>query len=91
MNCSAKDAYEDARLPKKGKVYTFTKDYLYPSVDPPTVMAVADMDKYGRFYGQLVDCDPDSVRIGMEVELTVRKFHEGDEFYNYFWKLRPAE
>jgi len=89
--CNAKDEFEDAKLPRKGKIYTFAKDFLYPSPDPPTVMAVADMDGGGRFYGQLMDCDPAQVKIGMSVELTFRRFHEGGGFYNYFWKLRPVE
>jgi 3-hydroxy-3-methylglutaryl CoA synthase len=91
QKCNAKDEYEDAKLPRSGKIYTFAKDHLYPSPDPPTVMAVVDMDGGGRFYGQLTDCDPAQVKIGMPVELTFRRFHQGDGFYNYFWKLRPQE
>jgi 3-hydroxy-3-methylglutaryl CoA synthase len=91
QKCNAKDEYEDAKLPRRGKIYTFAKDYLFPSPDPPTVMAVADMDGGGRFYGQLTDCDPTQVKIGMPVELTFRRFHQGEGFYNYFWKLRPME
>lgn len=91
LKCNAKDEYEDVKLPKRGKVYTFAKDHLFPSPDPPTLMVVVDMDGGGRFYGQLTDCDPTQVNIGMPVELTFRRFHQGDGFYNYFWKLRPLE
>jgi hydroxymethylglutaryl-CoA synthase len=91
LKCSAKDDYEDAKLPRKGRIYTLAKDYLFPNPDPPTVMAVADMEGGGRFYGQVTDCDPARVKIGMEVELTFRRFHQGEGFYNYFWKLRPQE
>jgi len=91
LKCSAKDEYEDVKLPRKGKIYTLAKDYLFPNPDPPTVMAVADMEGGGRFYGQMTDCDPAQVKIGMGVELTFRKFHEGEGFYNYFWKLRPTD
>jgi len=91
LKCNAKDEYEDVKLPKRGKVYTFAKDHLFPSLDPPTLMVVVDMDGGGRFYGQLTDCDPTQVKIGMPVELTFRRFHQGDGFYNYFWKLRPLE
>lgn len=91
QKCNAKDEYEDAKLPRRGKIYTFAKDHLFPSPDPPTVMAVVDMDGGGRFYGQLTDCDPAQVKIGMPVELTFRRFHQGEGFYNYFWKLRPME
>jgi len=91
LKCSAKDEYEDVKLPRQGKIYTLAKDYLFPTPDPPTVMAVADMEGGGRFYGQMTDCDPARVRIGMAVELTFRRFHQGGGFYNYFWKLRPIE
>jgi hydroxymethylglutaryl-CoA synthase len=91
QNCNAKDEYEDAKLPRRGKIYTYAKDYLFPSPDPPTVMAVVDMDGGGRFYGQLTDCDPAQVKIDLPVELTFRRFHQGDGFYNYFWKIRPME
>jgi 3-hydroxy-3-methylglutaryl CoA synthase len=91
QNCTAKDQYEDAKLPRRGKIYTFAKDHLFPNPDPPTVMAVVDMDGGGRFYGQLTDCVPGQVKIGMPVELTFRRFHQGDGFYNYFWKLRPLD
>lgn len=91
QKCNAKDDYQDARLPRTGKVYTFAKDHLYPSLDPPTVMVVVDMDGGGRFYGQLTDNDPAQVKIGMPVEMTFRRFHQGGGFYNYFWKLRPID
>ncbi len=91
LQCSAKDDFEDAKLPRRGKIYTFAKDFLFPNPDPPTVMAVVEMEGGGRFYGQVTDCDPAQIRIGMPVELTFRRFHQGDGFYNYFWKLRPAE
>lgn len=91
LKCCAKDEYEDVKLPRRGKIYTLAKDYLFPNPDPPTVMAVADMEGGGRFYGQVTDCDPAQVEIGMSVELTFRKFHQGEGFYNYFWKLRPTE
>jgi len=91
IKCYAKDEFDDFQLPRTGKVYTFAKDHLFPSPDPPTIMAVVDMEGGGRFYGQLTDVDPAQVKIGMPVELTFRRFHQGDGFYNYFWKLRPQE
>ncbi len=91
LKCNSKDDYQNVKLPRNGKVYTLAKDYLFPSADPPTVMAVADMEGGGRFYGQVTDCDPAQVKIGTAVELTFRRFHQGGGFYNYFWKLRPSE
>jgi 3-hydroxy-3-methylglutaryl CoA synthase len=80
----------DHRLSRRGRVFTFTRDHLVPSPDPPTVMVAADLVGGGRFYAQLTDCDPEQVAIGMPVELTFRRLHEGDQYVNYFWKFRPA-
>jgi 3-hydroxy-3-methylglutaryl CoA synthase len=86
--CSGK-ALPEHRLSRRGRVFTFTKDHLVPSPDPPTVMVAADLEGGGRFYTQLTDGDPDSVTFDMPVELTFRRFHEGSGLANYFWKFRP--
>ena len=36
-----------------------------------------------------IDNPEENVKIGMRVELTLRKCHEGKEFKNYYWKCRP--
>ncbi len=87
--CSATE-FEEYRLARRGRVFTFTKDHLVPSPDPPTVMVAADLEGGGRFYTQMTDCDPASVDFDMPVELTFRRFHEGGELVHYFWKFRPV-
>ena len=57
--CSGKELGEH-RLSRRGRVFTFTKDHLVPSPDPPTVMLAADLEGGGRFYTQMTDADPDS-------------------------------
>jgi hydroxymethylglutaryl-CoA synthase len=86
--CSGKDLGE-YRLGRRGRVFTFTRDHLVPSPDPPTVMVAADLEGGGRFYTQMTDVAPAAVEIGTPVELTFRRFHEGGELVNYFWKFRP--
>ena len=80
----------DHRLARRGKVFTFTRDHLVPSPDPPTIMAAADLEGGGRFYAQVTDVDPATVDVDMPVELTFRRLHEGEDYVNYFWKLCPA-
>lgn len=87
--CSS-DRLADHKLGRRGRVYTFTKDHLVPSPDPPTVMVAADLEGGGRFYAQLTDCDPAAVAVDMPVVLTFRRLHEGEDLGNYFWKFRPA-
>jgi 3-hydroxy-3-methylglutaryl CoA synthase len=87
--CSSK-RLADHKISRRGKVFTFAKDHLVPSPDPPTVMVSADLEGGGRFYAQLTDCDPAAVDFEMPVELCFRRIHEGEGLINYFWKFRPA-
>ncbi len=87
-NCDSQE-FEIIDLSKRGKIYTFTKDYLNPVPIQPLVMAVVELDGGGRFYGQMTDLNPQDVNIGMDVRLTFRRLHEGGEFTNYFWKIIP--
>lgn len=86
--CSSK-RLADLKLSRRGRIFTFTKDHLVPNPDPPTVMVSADLEGGGRFYGQLTDCNPQTVDFDMPVELCFRRIHEGEGFINYFWKFRP--
>lgn len=87
--CETKDAFEPYKLARRGRIVTFSKDRLYPGPESPTVMAVIDLDGGGRLFTQVTDCDPEALRIGVEVELTLRKFHEAKGYTHYFWKARP--
>jgi 3-hydroxy-3-methylglutaryl CoA synthase len=86
--CGAKDNFTEMKLARRGTVVTFTKDTLVPSPDPPTTMVTVDLEGGGRIYCQLTDTDASAVQVGMTVEATFRKYHEGEDFNNYFWKFR---
>ncbi|MEE9274540.1 MAG: 3-oxoacyl-[acyl-carrier-protein] synthase III C-terminal domain-containing protein, partial [bacterium] len=88
--CGEADAWEEVKLGRRGKIFTFVHDHLVPSPEGYVSMISADLEGGGRFYGQMADGDKENVAIGGEVELTFRLLHEGEGFYNYFWKLRPA-
>jgi len=78
------------KLSRRGRVFTFTRDFLVPTPDPPTVVVSSDLEGGGRFFAQLTDADPATVTVDMPVELTFRRIHEGEDLVNYFWKFRPA-
>ena len=86
--CSGTEFAEHA-LARRGRIFTFTRDHLVPTPDPPTVMAAADLEDGARFYTQVTDCDAATVAVDLPVELTFRRFHEGGDLVNYFWKFRP--
>lgn len=89
--CQSKDNYEPVRMAgMKGKLDTFSRDVLSLSLDPPTVVSVVNLEGGARFAGQMTDRDPEAVKLGMDVELTLRKFHEAEGYPNYFWKCQPV-
>jgi 3-hydroxy-3-methylglutaryl CoA synthase len=90
IECAHPGGLEEVKLSRRGRLFTFTNDYLFESPDPPTTHGVVDLDGGGRLYCQLTDCEPDRVEIDMPLELTFRRIHEGGGFHNYFWKARPA-
>jgi uncharacterized OB-fold protein len=77
-------------LARRGRLFTFTKDFLYIAPVEPTVMAVVDLEGGGRFLCQMTDVDPAAVEIGMEVELVLRRMREGAGDHYYYWKCRPV-
>jgi 3-hydroxy-3-methylglutaryl CoA synthase len=92
MWCQAKDQLEEVRISdKKGELFTFSLDDRATfALDLPNVFSVVNLEGGGRVYGQMTDRDPSQVKVGMPIELTFRKFHEGSGFHNYSWKCRPV-
>lgn len=90
LYCQAKDQCEEVRLAEmRGKLYTFCKDHLAQSIDPPVITSIVNLDGGVRFYGQMTDRDPDKIEVDMPMELTFRKMQEAEGFNSYFWKCRP--
>jgi len=88
--CKAQDKFEEIRLSdKKGKLFTFSMDERATEIDLPKVLSVIDIDGGGRFYTALTDRDTSKVEVGIPVEFTFRKIHDGSGIHNYFWKARP--
>jgi len=90
MYCQSKDQFEEVRLAdRRGKLFTYSKDNLGPSLDSPIILCIIDFDDGGRFYAQMTDRDPDKIELEMPVELTFRWMHSERGIRNYYWKCRP--
>lgn len=88
--CRAKDAYEEIPLSEcRGRLFTYTLDYLAGQTDPPLIQSVVDLEPGCRVYTSMTDADPADIRLEMEVEMTFRRIRKAEGFYNYFWKCRP--
>ena len=89
-SCFAKDDFEPMRLSDRtGRVVTYTFDFFFPTPDPPTIVTVTEIDG-ARVHLQLVDTSPKETRIGLPVEPTFRRIHQGGGRPNYYWKARPV-
>ena len=91
--CRADDQMEPIKLALKGSIFTYTLDHLVGGayMNTPVPRCVIDLDGGGRVLLNMTEIEnpEENVKIGMEVELTFRKEHEGGDFKNYYWKCRP--
>jgi len=90
ISCKNHDSLQEVALERTGSVFTFTRDHLYAAADSPTIMSVVDVEQGGRLYLQMTDVDPEDVRVGDPVVLTLRRRKEGPTMHHYYWKCRPA-
>jgi uncharacterized OB-fold protein len=76
---SAKTEYQ--RMSGRGKVYTFTVTYQNQAPgfrdELPYVMAYVQLDEGPRILTNIVHTDPQTVKIGMPVEVVFEDFDEG--------------
>jgi 3-hydroxy-3-methylglutaryl CoA synthase len=88
--CQSKDNFEKVKLTRKGTIYTFTNDYIRSGGAQPVPWCVIDLQNGGRIFLTMTDCEPTKVKIGQEVDIVFRIYHDGGGFRNYYWRCRPA-
>jgi len=96
INCRARDNHDEVKIASRGRVFTFSHDYLYAhglipgdGISPGT-RVMADMEDGCRIWLEMVDCEIDEVEIGMPVELTFRLLHDKGGYRFYSWRARPV-
>ena len=90
VECGAKDQFDDYPFyDKRGTIYSYTKDNLAASLDPPLTVAIVDFEGGGRAAFEMTDRDPREVKVGMPVALTFRKLFYERGIHNYYWKAIP--
>ncbi len=95
MMCSEKDNYEEVKLARKGKVFSFTHDYLQgcggvpgDGINPCT-RVIVDLEDGCRMWREMSDNTLQEVKIDTPVELTFRLIRKTDGFPYYGWRVRP--
>jgi len=90
--CGAIDQMEDYRFSDRtGVIFTYTGDNLAASIDPPSIYGLIDFDGGGRYWFDFTDCELESIKVGMPVEMTFRRRYvdEPSGVYGYSWKATP--
>ncbi len=87
---------EKLKLSGKGKVvsYTIVHDGLPEfQMQVPYTMAIIELEEGPKITGQIVDANPDNIKIGTEVESVFRKLGQEGEcgIIHYGYKFRPKE
>lgn len=92
-SCKAIDEMEDYRFSdKKGQLFTYTEDYLGFTLNPPALYGMIDFEGGGRSNFEITDSEPGSLKIGMPVEMSLRRkfVDEKRGTYFYSWKATPV-
>jgi hydroxymethylglutaryl-CoA synthase len=89
--CHERDQFEKIRLSdKRGKLFTFSLDYISDPFDVPLVLSIVDFDCGGRAVLTMTDHHDKEIGVGMAVEMSFRKLFFSDGIHNYFWKCIPS-
>jgi 3-hydroxy-3-methylglutaryl CoA synthase len=93
-HCQSKDEYEEVKLARTGKIFTYSEDYLANVPVLPQISASIDLDDGARVFLRLTESEAQNPadpprKIGMPVETTFRKLSDTSGFRNYYWKARP--
>jgi uncharacterized OB-fold protein len=82
--------HEIVKLPDTGKIITYTVIRVAPQQwgdEAPYALAIAELTDGTRLMGQVTDCDPAQLKIGMEVRIEFRRVqsegHHGVISYGY--------
>jgi 3-hydroxy-3-methylglutaryl CoA synthase/uncharacterized OB-fold protein len=91
-DCGAVDEMEDYRFSdKSGILFSYTADHVASFINPPLLYGMLDFEGGARFVFELTDCERDLLKIGMPVEMSLRRKYldEPRGIHGYFWKAIP--
>jgi len=91
-NCRAVDEQKPFSFAElKGKILSWSADYLTYSQDPPSHYGMVTFEEGGRFLSDITDVDIGSIDTGsaMRMVFRVKDFDDRRGFKRYFWKAAP--
>lgn len=92
--CRELDTQEPVSLSDvKGRVKSFTEDWLAYCPNPPLQYGNVEIDGGGNIMMEFTDCEPGTLSVGMPVEMRfrIKDVDTRRSFTRYFWKPTPVE
>ncbi len=94
--CRRKGKMVEYQFKGTGKIHSFTVIRVAPEGYEyylPYVLAIVELDEGAKILGQIVDVEPEEVKIGQKVEMVFRKIHEDNPegLITYGFKFRIVE
>jgi 3-hydroxy-3-methylglutaryl CoA synthase len=92
-NCGAVDQQKPFSFAElKGKILSWSADYLTYSQDPPSHYGMVTFEEGGRFLSDITDVDIGTIDSGTQVRMVfrIKDFDERRGFRRYFWKAAPV-
>lgn len=93
-NCRRKGKLVEQKMPKTGKIITFTEIFSGPAGfenETPYFIAIIELQNKARLLSQIVDSEKEKIKIGAKVEKVFRKISdidpEGPIAYGYKFKV----
>jgi uncharacterized OB-fold protein len=83
------------RLPERARLLEFTVVHQPPSLlenSLPYIVGLVETQDGAKLLGQITDCNPEELTLGMELELTLRRLRTDGEsnIIEYGYKFRPV-
>lgn len=82
--------FEEILIKPYGKVISFVVQHRLPEgFQTPMPVAVVEFEEGARVYGEIIECQPGEVRVGMAVEADLRVMYEENGLDIYSYKFKP--
>lgn len=93
-HCGSRE-FKDVALSRRGKIYSYTVIRTPPTEREnygPYIIAIVELDDGCKLTAEIVDCSPEEIDIGTEVEAVFRKVGEESKsgIIYYACKFRPV-
>lgn len=89
--CRAPTEFEAVQMSTRGRVVSFVMQHRLPEgFETPLPLAVIDLEDGARVYGQIIECQPEELKVGLEVEADLRIFYDDAGLRVYSYKFHPV-